>query len=305
MRDPESRTLRLVLVVLLTAVTLVSLLLTVAGCDDYRHVRLEDRPGAGISLTTLWEDVARAAECDPGTTSLKSFRLEYAQSGRLNRAVIDGVTERGEFLQVYLSGKSKPDSDPLQCGVSISPPDSTWMSSPLTPGAPVFSAIDLVGSSNMIALLPPAGYGGFYTFVSAYEMTTPLQPIDPSAIAYRWDGAGFRELAPGDELRQFPGGYQYLVGHTAKLVSSSSTDDEIVTQHQSDGKLIYFVIPTPGVFRVGPYPDAQRLPGSSATISAWPSQTLIPPVTSTSGLRPTTRMSLPVASFPSRGMNAF
>lgn len=40
---------------------------------------------------------------------------------------------------------------------------------------------------------------------------TLLQPIDPSAIAYRWDGAGFRELVPGDELRQFPGGYRYLV----------------------------------------------------------------------------------------------
>jgi hypothetical protein len=222
------------------------LVLSLATCGDgIRHVQMQDRAGTGISLTTLWLDVAMAAEADPQNVALESMSLELSDTGRLQRAVIDGVTERDEHLQVFMSGKKAVDVDPLQCGVSIYPPDPTWPNRAVCMGLPLFQAMDRVGISTMIAVMPPAGQGGFYTFRSAYGMASPQQPISPSAPAYRWDGERLVGLPPDDELREFPDGYQYVAGLTAELVSTSSTDNTITWQHQGSGEPVYFVIPTP------------------------------------------------------------
>lgn len=222
------------------------LVLSQAACGDgMNHVQMEDRPGTGISLTTLWLDIAKAAEADPENVVLESMSLEFSETGRLQRAVIDGVTERNQHLQVFMSGKRATNVDPLQGGVSIYPPDPTWPSRAVCMGLPLFQAVDLVGISTMTAVMPPAGQGGFYTFRSAYGMTSPQQPIDPAASAYRWDGERLVELAPEDDLRHFPSGYQYVAGLTAQLVSTSSTDNTITWQHQGSGEPVYFVIPTP------------------------------------------------------------
>jgi len=233
--------------VLVLLTILASLLLagwSAAGCGEgFRHVQLQDRPGLGISFAKLWLDVAEAAKCDPNSLALESMSLEFSESGRLQQALINAVTEQSQHLQVFLSDKTQSGADSLECGVSISPPEQAWANHGVTAGAPLFQAIDLVGPSSMIALLEPANSGGFYSFTSAYGTTSPLQPISSAALAYRWDGAHFVQLAPGDELRQFPGGYEYIVGDTAQLVSTSSTDNTITWEHQGSGVPVYFVIP--------------------------------------------------------------
>jgi len=231
---------------LITIIGVVPLSLFAAGCGDgTRHVRLEDRLGTGVSLSQLWRDIAEAAESDPNTMSLESMRLEYSEAGRLMRAVIYAGNDRGEHLQVYLSGKSSPDVDPLVGGVTIHAPDPSWISRSLGPGRPIFEAMDLAGVSNMIAMLSPAGYGGFYMFVPAYESNSQMRPLGASALAYLWNGTDFIDLGPDDERREFVGGYQYLMGSTAKLVSTESTDDQISKQWQGSDEMVYFVIPTP------------------------------------------------------------
>ena len=47
--------------------------------------------------------------------------------------------------------------------------------------------------------------------------------------------------------REFAAGYQYLMGSTAKLVSTESTDDQISKQWQGSNEMVYFVIPTPSL----------------------------------------------------------
>jgi hypothetical protein len=228
------------------AVLIGLLMLSQAACSERsHHVQLEDRAGTDISLTTLWLDVAKAAEADPQNVALESMSLEFSDTGRLQRAVIDGMTEWDQHLQVFMSGKKATNVDPLQCGVSIYPPDPTWPNRAVCMGLPLFKAMDLAGISKMIGVMPPAGQGGFYTLRSGYGMTSPQQPISPSAPAYRWDGERLVELPPEDELRQFPEGYQYVAGLTAQLVSTSSTDNTITWQHQGSGEPVYFVIPTP------------------------------------------------------------
>lgn len=237
-------------VTMLVAVTIAAVFLSslAVGCGDgTRRVRLEERPGAGISLSLLWQDIAEAAKSDPTTMSLESMRLEYSEGGRLARAVIDAGTDQGGHLQVFLSGKSSPDVDPLVGGVTIYAPDPSWRSRSLGPGRPIFEAMDLAQVSNMIAMLSPAGYGGFYMFVPAYEVNSQMRPLGASALVYLWNGTGFVELALEDERREFAGGYQYLVGSTAKLVSTESTDDQITKQWQGSDEMVYFVIPTPGL----------------------------------------------------------
>jgi hypothetical protein len=247
-RSPSGLPLRYHPAYRLAFAALVALLvLSLVTCGDgIHHIQMQDRTGTGISFTALWLDVAQAAEVDPQTVALESMGLEFSEAGRLQRAVIDGVTERNQHLRVFMSGKKAVDADPLQCGVSIYPPDPTWPDRAVCMGLPLFQAVDLVSVSTMIAVMPPADQGGFYTFRSAFGMTSPQQPISPSAPAYRWDGERLSELAPDDELRQFPGGYQYVAGLTAQLVSSSSTDNNITWQHQGSGESVYFVIPTPG-----------------------------------------------------------
>ncbi|MBN1632099.1 MAG: hypothetical protein JW990_20270 [Thermoleophilia bacterium] len=234
----------MLVVVAIGAVFLSSL---AAGCGDgTRHVTLEERPGTGISLSLLWRDIAEAAKSDPSTMSLESMRLEYSEPGRLARAVIKASTVQAEHLQVFLSGRSSPDVDPLVGGVTIYAPDNSWRSRSLGPGRPIFEAMDLAQVSNMIAMLSPAGYGGFYMFVPAYEFNSEMRPLGASALAYLWNGTDFVELGPDDERREFVGGYQYLLGSTAKLVSTDSTDDQITKQWGGSGEPVYFVIPTPG-----------------------------------------------------------
>ena len=231
--------------VLIAAVVVYIPVRALTGGDGCEHIRLSDRPGVDLSLTKLWRDVAVAAQCDPSTIGLESMRLEYSETGRLARAVIGGVTETGQRLQVFLSGKKAPDSDPLQCGVTILPCDSECADCDLVYGQELFAAIDLVGPSSMIALATPALPGAIHCFSCAQSRADPLQPMAPAAVAYLWDGAGFIELPATDERRAFLAGYQYVVVDTVVQVSASSTDDVAMSSHQSSEAGVYFVIPTP------------------------------------------------------------
>lgn len=244
---------------LVAAISLIVLCSVLAGCGDgTRHVRLEDRPGTGLSLSLLWRDIAEAAGWDSNTMSLESMRLEYSEDGRLMRAVIDAGNDQGAHLRVFLSGKSSPDVDPLVGGVTIYPPGPSWIGRSLGPGRPIFEAMDLAQVSNMIAMLPPAGYGGFHMFVPAYEFNSQLRPLGASTLVYLWNGAGFVELAPDDERRELVAGYQDLMGSTANLVSTESTDDQIIKQWQGSNEMAYFVIPTPRLAPRGA--DRPRVP---------------------------------------------
>ena len=221
-----------------------------SGCShNYRSIVVKTGPTNDIRLAPLWNKLAVAGQFDPETVVLQSLRLEYSEAGVLVALQLDAWTEQHGLMQVGFESVFSSGTQPVQIsgGVEAPVPGGTWNVEGCPLAAPIFRAIDLVGPSAMTALLSPAGWG-MYAFAPATEYTTPLQPLQPlqpSALAYRWDGGRFVELAPGDELRQFPGGYQYLMGTTEKLVSSSSTDGVSTAQWSGSDQPIFFIVPTP------------------------------------------------------------
>lgn len=241
-----SRRTRLVLATVLVVVVAAIAARAAADADDgYRHERLADRSGQGLSLTQLWLDMAEAAECESKTTLLEEMRLEYSRSGRLQQAWIVAVSVEGARLELFLSGKYTPDEDVVQTAVGVYDLRPVRSSRAVTLGEPLFRAIDLVGPAAMIAAMPDVGYGSYYTFHSAYSTTSPLQPISPSASAFVWDGSRFVALAPTDDRREYVPGYEYVAGSCATLVSTSSSDNIVATAHRGSYPPVFFLISTP------------------------------------------------------------
>jgi hypothetical protein len=226
--------------------TIVACLL--AACGEYRSLKVDAGVASDVRMSAVWDALAAQGGFDGEEATLESLWLEFSPNGVIHSGRFQAWTQRPELLQVGFNADDRSSRNVWITGglcfvdPSQAVPGST---SGYTAAAPVFRAIDLVRPSSMIALMESAGDSGFYAFTSAYEMTTPLQPIDPAATAFRWDGTRFVELAPTDQLRQFPGGYEYLVGFAQRLVSSSSTDNLATAQYQGSQTRVYFIIPTP------------------------------------------------------------
>ncbi len=219
------------------------------ACADRDRVQVDAGPVKDLRLSTVWEALAVDGRFDGETALLESLLLQYSDICVLRSARFQAWTDGPRLLQVGFNANDRAGEEPVRIGGPLSPIDpavaSVAFGDMLPLVAQVFRAIDLVGPESMIKLLPPSGYDGIYAFISAYEMTSPLQPISPSATVYLWDESCFTQVAAYSNLREFAGGYEYLVGSTAKLASSTSSDGVISKAWEGSGEPVYFVIPAP------------------------------------------------------------
>jgi hypothetical protein len=215
----------------------------VSGCSDSHWLEIDAGPAEDLHMSAVWNTLAARGEFDGGTARLASLKLEYHPSGVVRSVFLQAWTDRSEFMQLSCVADDPSGERPVRIAGELGPPEPAQAAQfagryPLA--APVLRAIDTVGASTMISLLPWAGNLGYYVLMSAADHLGGRPPSDTKA--YRWDGGRFVELPSDTDLSEAPPGCEYLVGFSSKLVASTSTAGMITSEYRGSA-LVFFFIP--------------------------------------------------------------